>query len=255
MKTPVSPLLRGTACTLSLYHVYLTPLGISLRTVGQLTGQSRAFKITLAPREFARVSRRLPRPLRRKTLHHKLFPLLGIFFKITPHFLKYYLVYGRTHLGIPQLGLGLPLKLRLLKLYRYNRRYTFSYVLSGKLVIFLHKPCLTRIISHRLAQSRLEPLKMRASFFRVYIVGIRKNGFGVAVIELQRYLHLSFLHRFVYIKRLSQKNGFVFVQTLHKLLHSAFIMKSFPASPSLSLVFKRYLYPLVQIRQLPQPVT
>ena len=48
------PLLRGSACALTLDEVQLAAIGIALRTVGKLARQAASVQCTLAPRRWSR---------------------------------------------------------------------------------------------------------------------------------------------------------------------------------------------------------
>src|ERR687893_3074686 len=127
LEVPVTALLGRAARRVALDDVQLAPRRVLGRTVGELAGQRRALQIPLADR-VAHLPRRLARPRGlqglvddRPRLARPLLQELGqIPVRVA--------LDEALDLGVPELGLGLPLELRLTQLDGYNGRQSLPNV-------------------------------------------------------------------------------------------------------------------------------
>src|SRR5919199_1802273 len=186
LEVPVPPLLRAPASGVSLDDVELAPRRVLGRTVGQLAWQRRALEVALAdgvadlPRGLAR-SRRLQRLVDdRLGLGGPLFEELGqIPVRVA--------LDEALDLGVPELGLGLPLELRLAQLDRDDRREALANVVAEEvLLLLLEETLLARVVVYGPRERGPEAREVRPALVRVDVVREGKDRVLEARVPLHR---------------------------------------------------------------------
>ena len=94
--------------------------------------------------------------------------------------------------GLPELGLGLALELRLAQLHRDDRGEPLAAVVAGqRLLLLLEQPLVARVVVQRPRQRGLEAGEVRAALVGVDVVRERERGLDVAAVPLHRDLDLA----------------------------------------------------------------
>ena len=119
----------------STYDVELAQRRVLGKAVGQLAGQGGAFKRAFAPRLVACPARRLPRARSVERFGKQRFGRLRVFFKISRQLVVQHGGDQAAHLGVAELALGLPFKLRVGQLDGDHGGQTFAHVVAGKVFV------------------------------------------------------------------------------------------------------------------------
>src|SRR4051812_5409947 len=192
----IAPLLGRAAGGVALDDEDLGERGIAHRAVGQLAGQRRVLERRLAPGEVARLAGGVAGAgcvygladhharLRRVLLEELGEPLVDGGLD------------EALHRRVAELGLRLPLELRLADLDRDDRGQALADVLALQVgILLLELADLARVLVDRAGQRRAEAGQVRAALVRVDVVGEREQRLLVGVVPLQGDLDLADLLR------------------------------------------------------------
>src|SRR4028119_840189 len=186
LEVSLPALLGRAARRVSLDDVQLAPGRVLGRTIRKLARKRRALQVALAHLVPDRAGRQ-PRPRRLKRLVDDRLSLSRPLLQE----LRQVLVGGALHqaldLGVPELGLGLPLELRLAELYRYDGREPLADVVAGEgLLLLLEESFMPRIRVDGARERRPEAGEVRPALVGVDVVGEREDGVLEAAVPLQR---------------------------------------------------------------------
>ena len=238
MEASVTALLCRTACRVALYDVNFAKLASSIRTIRQFARQRRRTQNALSSRQFTGVSRRVARLLRRDTAKHQFFCNGRVFFQESSHMLGNAFVYEGTNGRVVQLVLRLRFKLRVDQFYGYDRRDTFTHVLTRQSVAVFQDILLSARVVDDFGERHLQAFYVRTAVNRVDVVCVAVNDFVVRFIVLNR--HFAHGIPFLLFKihgRGEQQFFTVFVQFFHERTNTAFIAERVLLLLTLSCVF------------------
>src|SRR5215217_7327451 len=252
LEVPLPALLCATTSRVALDDVQLAPRRILGRTIRQLAGERRALEVALAD-GVAHLPRGLPRP---RGLQRLVDDRLRLGRPLLEE-LGEKAVRGALHeafdLGVPELGLGLPLELRIPQLDRDDCREPLPDVVAGKVLLLLsEEPLPPRVSVDGSRQRSPEAREMRSALVRVDVVGEGEDGVLEAVVPLHRDLDLP--HPLVLA--LEVEDGLVhgilgLVDVRYEVPDAALVLvRDLPAL--LALVHEPDLQPLVEESRLPE---
>ena len=157
------------------------------------------------------------------------------------------------HLRVAQLGLGLPLELRVRHLDADHRHEAFADVLAADALLQVGRQVVAvRVAVDRARERGPEPGQVRAAFLRVDVVGERVHRVGVAVVPLQRDLGVNAVAVAAHVDRRRVDGGLVLVDELDERADAAFVAEG--ALLADALVVQRDQDAAVEERELAQPV-
>ncbi len=223
---------------------------VAVGAVGELAGQRRRLENALAPRQFARVSRRVACALRGYRLHDEFLRLFGILFQIRAEGVGNGFLDLQTHAGVAELGLGLTLELRLGQFDGNDRRQALANVLARELVVLFYKVLLVRVVVDDFGQRVLESDKVRAALLGVDVVGVGIDKLAVPVVILYGVLDLAILEYLFAVDDLGEHRFFVAVEVLDEVLDTAVETERIAALSALAVVNELYFESLVEVRDL-----
>ncbi len=216
LEAAVAPLFGRAACAVTLHNVDFALLGVAARAVGQLAGEREALQRALADDKIACLARRLARTVGRAALLEDVLRLARILLQPAPHGLGDGRRHVTAHLGVEQLELVLPLKLRLNHLDAHNGRHALTRVLAGEVgVALLEHPLLARPVVDNARNGRAQARNVAAPVRRVDGIGKGKDRLGEAVGVLNGGFHVRCVHIHVNVDRRVQ-HGAVAVEVAHK---------------------------------------
>src|SRR5439155_7833495 len=249
---PIPSLLRRAAGRGSLDDETLTVLRVALRALGELRGESLVVHAPLA-RQLARLAGGLPRLGGAHALVDDLARRRRVFLEGFGELVVDDLLDEALDVAVAQLGLRLPLELRLWQPDRDHRRESFPDVVAGDAALeVLEKAVGLRVVRERTGQRRPEPGQVRAALARVDVVREREDALLVTVVVLKRHLDLGVAFLALEEQHLWVQRGLVLVQVLDELDDAALVQES--VAPPVALVLDDDLQAPVQERQLAQPV-
>ena len=185
LEARVTSLLCRAACGVSLYQVELGELCVLFLTVSKLSGECRAFEKSLAACCLACLSCGFASAVCSHCFFQDCLADCGIFLKI---FLKLFgneRIENCSHFAVAELALGLTLKLCLGELYRYDRRKTFTHVLTREVLFALFDDAvLSAVVVKDLCQSCLKADLVRTTFNGVDVICKGEQRLVVAVVIL-----------------------------------------------------------------------
>ena len=156
-------------------------------------------------------------------------------------------------LGVAELGLGLPLELRVRNLDADDAGEPLADVVAGDALLqILREVVFRRVGVDRAGQRRAEPRQVRAALVRVDVVGERVDRLGVAVVPLQRDLGVDAVLVAAHVDRLLVHRRLVLVQVRDERDDAAFVVEL--VALAVALVVERDEDAAVQERQLAQPL-
>ena len=188
----VAALLGRAAGRVALDHEQLGQGRVPHRAVGELARQVRVLERGLAPREIPRLARCLPSPCGL----HALVDDQARLRRILLEKFSEPTVHGRLHEAldrrVAELGLRLPLELRVGELDRDDRGQALADVIALEVVLLLlQQPLLARIGVQRAGQGRAEAAEVRAALVGVDVVGEREQVLLERAVPLERHLDLA----------------------------------------------------------------
>ena len=96
------------------------------------------------------------------------------------------LLHEALHVGVAELGLGLPLELRVGQLDRDDRGESLADVLAGELLVALEELLVRAVLVDDAGQRRAETLLVRAALVGIDRVGERVDALAVRLVPLHR---------------------------------------------------------------------
>src|SRR5918998_5668724 len=179
-------LLARTARRVALDDVQLAPGRVLGRAVCQLARQRRALQVALADR-IPHLARRLTGPRRLQGLVDDRLRLGRMLLQELGQELVRGALDEALDLGVPQLGLGLALELRLAELHRDDGREPLADVVAGEVLLFLlDEPLLASVRVDGARQRRPEARQVSPALVGVDVVGEGEDGVLEAVVPLHR---------------------------------------------------------------------
>ena len=100
------------------------------------------------------------------------------------------------HFGVAELCLGLPLKLRVLKLHADDGGEPFAHILAREFVRFFHVSVFDGVVVESARQSGFKSGDVHAAFRRMDVVGKRQQRLVEIVSVLNGQINLHVLHGF-----------------------------------------------------------
>ena len=163
--------------------------GLRIVQSASLPGKRGALERALAARELPRLSRSLAGPRRRDCLLDDLARVGRVLLEKLGQPRVDGLLDETSHPGVPQLGLRLPLELRVAELHRDDCAKTFADVLALEVVLlFLEEALVSGVLVERPGQSRLEAREVRATLVGVDVVREGEHRLDVRGVPLHRHL-------------------------------------------------------------------
>ena len=221
----VAALLGGAAGGVALHQEQLAALGIALLAIGELAGQAAGIERALAPRQFASFARRLAGARGIDGLGANLASHRGILFETLHQLLVNEAGHRALDIAV-EFSLGLPLELRLRQLHADHRHQTFAHVLA--LEVLLHVLEQALVLPKLIDGSRqrgAEPGKVSAAIDGVDVVGKREDILRIAVVVLERELHVDVVAVAFRVDRRGVQHFFVLVEVLDEFGDAAVVMK------------------------------
>ena len=246
-------LLGRAAGRVALDEVELAERRIGERAVGELARQVADVERRLASREVARLARRFARARRRHGLLDDDVRRARMLLEVRGEPLVDERLDRRLDLGVAELGLGLPLELRLANLHREHRGEAFAHVVAGEREVrLLEEIALLRVRVDDARERGLEAGEVRAAFVRVDVVDEGEDVLVVAVVVLHRELDADVVARRLDVDDFGVQRLAGRVQVLHELLEAALRVEGLRLLLAGALVGERDHHALVQERQLAQ---
>ena len=167
-------------------------VAVAGRAVRELVGHAHAVERGLAARELPRLLRGAARSRRVRSLADDRLGRVRVFLEPTAEVLVGRALYERAHLGVAELGLRLPLELRVGEPHRDDGGEAFAHVVAlERRVLRLQQVARLGVAVDRLRERALETLGVHAAFGRGDAVGVAVQAFVVAGVPLPRDLHLA----------------------------------------------------------------
>ena len=192
LEPPIAPLLGRAAGRLALDDVELAQGRVALLAVGQLARQRAAVERALAADEIARLARRLARARGIDRLADDPARDAGVLLEEGAELVVDDRLDDALDLGVAELGLGLPLELRMRNLDADDRGQPLADVVAADALLqVLRQIVLARVGVDRARQRRAEAREVRAALVGVDVVGEGVERLRVAVVPLQGDLDLD----------------------------------------------------------------
>src|SRR5829696_3686143 len=226
LEVPLPPLLGGPARRVALDDVELAPCRVLGRAIGELAWQRRALQVALADL-LPHGPGREPRPRGLQRLVDDGLGLTGTLLQELGQVTVGRALDETFDLCVPELGLGLPLELRLGELDRDDRGQAFPDVVAGKALLFLlEKALLPGVGVDRARERRPETGEVRAAFMRVDVVGEREDGVLEAAVPLHRDLDVPYLLLALEVEDCLVYGVLRLVDVLHEVPYAAIVLVS-----------------------------
>ena len=214
---PVPSLLGRAAGRITFHQEQFAERRVLLLAVGQLPRQGADLQCPLAPGEIAGLAGRLPGPGRIDRLLQDPLGHLGVFLQVGGELFVHQGLHVPLDLGVPQLGLGLPLELGLGNLHRDHRGQPLPQVLAGD----GHLDVLQQVVGvgvgvHGPGQRRLEADQVGPPLMGVDVVGKGEDLLVIAVVVLHGYFRLHPPLLPFEVDRFRVDGGLVLVEILHE---------------------------------------
>ena len=251
----VTSLLRGSPGAVTLHDEELTLVGVLGRAVGELSRHRVAVEQRLAPREVACLARGDTGPRRLHRLLQDRASLRRMLIEPIREFLVCGLLDQRTHLGVAELRLGLPLELRVAQLHRDDRGEAFTNVLTEQvLVLVLEDALRPGVLVDNVGQGLLEPLLVHAAFGRRDVVGEGVQAFVVAGVPLHCDLDFEVVRLVLERDHALEQRLLRLVEVLHEVLQPTAELVGVFDRRCLALVAQDDLKSAVEEGHLAQPL-
>src|SRR5215208_284209 len=252
LEVPLPALLRATTGRVALDDVQLAPRRVFRREIRQLARQRRALQIPLAD-SVSHLPRGLARPRGLQRLVDDRLRLGGTLLEELGEEAVRGALHEALDLGVPELGLGLSLELRVPHLDRDDGREPLPYVVAGEVLLLLfEEPLPARVSVYSPRERSPEAREVRPALVRVDVVGEGEDGVLEAAVPLHRDLDVP--HPLVLA--LEVEDGLV-----HRVLGLVYVRHEVPDAalvlvgdlPALiTLVDEPDLQPLVEESRLPE---
>ena len=187
----VARLLRGAAGGVALDDEELGQLRVADLAIGELLRHPAAER-ALAPGQVARLARRHPRPGGGDRLRHDLLRVVRVLLEEHRQAGVDRRLDEPAYPRVAQLGLGLPLELRVLELHGDDGGESLAHVLALEVVLLLlQQPLVARVLVQRPRQRRVEAGEVGAALAGVDVVREREDRLRVLVVPLHRHLDVA----------------------------------------------------------------
>src|SRR5690606_34822229 len=187
----VPSLLRAAAGRVSLDEVDLAHRRVADRAVRELPREDATLERALLARQIPRAASRFPRPRRLQRLVDDPPRGLRVLVEEDREVLVHRGLDGAPDLAVAELGLGLPLELRLHHPDAEHARQALADVLSGQALVLLEQLVAPRVVVDRAGERRLEAGQVRAALVRADGVDEGVRVFAEALVVLERELDLG----------------------------------------------------------------
>ena len=232
----LAPLLGGAARGVALHNEEFGASRVAAGAVGQLAGQTAAFERALFPREIARLARRVARLGRHDRLVDDRAGHLRVFLEVGAELLVDDLLDNALHLAVAELGLGLPLELRIGNLDAEHAGDALADVVpADRLLVVLDQLVGLGVGVHRAGERRTEAGEVRAALDRVDVVGEGEDRFVVGLGVLHRDLDDDIVLLALEIDHVRVHRRLVAVEVLDKLQDAAVVFEHLHAAGGLLL--------------------
>ena len=222
LEAPIAPLLGRAARGIALHQVKLAQLGILFLAVGQFSGQTQAVGDALAPREVARLARRLAGARRLHDLVANDLGLVGVFLKVNAQRLGQNVRHQGLNVAGHQLVLGLRGKRGGGQLDAQHAGQALAHVIARDLDLGLFGDvALVAVGVDRAGHRRPKRREMRAAVALGDVVGEALRHLGEGVGPLRRQLHRHALARALAIEDFFMQRLAVAVEVLHEGFQAA----------------------------------
>ena len=202
LEAAVTPLLGTATGAVTLDDVELGFGRITLGAVGQLARQAEAVQATLALHQLTRLARSFARSRRDEALLDDATGNLGILLQEGSQRVIDDSLHCARDIGVTQLALGLPLKLRLGQLHRDDRGQTLAHILSGKRFVRLQEAVALAVLVQGAGECGTKSAEVRATIDGVDVVGEGVGRFAVRVVVLQSHFDQAGGHLPLHVERL-----------------------------------------------------
>src|SRR5437879_2059276 len=248
----VAALLGRAAGGFALHDKNLAIGWIALLAIGQFPGQASRIHGRFSAGQFARLAGRLAGPRRVNALSDNAARDGGVLIEVFPEPLINKLLHLALDIAI-ELAFSLSFELRLGQLHGYDRDQSFADVIASDrdaIFLFLEHTRSTGEVVDRPRQRGTESGKMRAAIDRVDGIGEGKDVFRVAIVILQRDLHLDVIALAFDVNRGVVKRLLAAIEVLDEFHDSAgeAKLRGFFAA----LILKRDLQAFIQESQFAQ---
>ena len=185
MVAPVAPLLRRAAGGIAFNQVNLAQRRISLLAISEFSRQRPGIERTLAACQIFGFAGRLAHARRFHAFSDDLLRFTRVFAHVARKFLVHQRFDDALHFAVAQLGLGLPLELRLGNFHADHRRQALAHVFALQILVVLFQMAAVKgVIVDRAGERGTKSDQMGATLDGVDVVGEGKNVFRVAVVPL-----------------------------------------------------------------------
>ncbi len=255
LEAAVAALLGGAAGRVALDEIDLAERGIGKRAVGELPGQQARLEPAALAHQLARLARGFARArgadrFRDDGAGHARILVEEVAQRFVHHALD-----DPLDLGVAELGLGLPLELRLLHLHVQHRVQALAHVVAGERELFLlEEAVLLRPFVDRARERGLEAGEVCAAFVGVDVVHEGERILAVLIVVLHGTLDLHVFARGLEGDRLGMQRAAAAQHPLHEFRETALVVVRLRLSLARALVFERDGEGLVQEGELAQPV-
>src|SRR5688572_6600546 len=224
---PVASLLRGSSGGFTFDDVELAVGGITLLAIGELSRKAAAVERTLAPYQVPGLAGRLTGTSRIDSLADDALCNRGVLLEELSETIVDDRFDNAFDLGIPELGLRLPLELRSWNLDADDAGQTLADVIAADAGVLqvLRQVVLHGVGVDRSRQGRAETREVRATLVGVDVVGEREHQFRIGVVPLQRDLGVDAVLVTLHEDRLVVDNRLVLVQVLDERDDAAFVLE------------------------------
>ena len=203
LKTPVAPLLGGTACAVPLDDEQFGLLRIPFGAVGQFAGQGHGFQGALADDQVPGLARGQSGPVGGLALLDDLFGLPGVGFQPLAERLTHHRLHDVAHLRVEELHLGLGFELGVGEFDADDGREPFTRVLTGEVgFIVLEQAVFARVIVEGAGDRGTQSRQVGAAVGGVDGVGERVHRFHVLRGVLDGRLHQDVVDLFLHVDRI-----------------------------------------------------
>lgn len=198
---------------------------IAVGAVRQLARQADAFERALAADGFAGLARRFAGTGGEHRVVADVLRDLRMLLKIGAQLVVDHRLHDAAHLGVAELGFGLPLELRIRHLHTDHRRQAFAHIGSRQRRVVLHHRL--GIVVDGAGQRGLEAGQVRTAFDGVDVVRVAVDVFGGAVVVLHRHFHVDTVAFAVEIDHIGIDHRLVHVEHRHEFADAAFVVEGF----------------------------
>jgi hypothetical protein len=220
------PCLAVPPARFTLDEIDFAAFWIAFGAVGELAGQAATVQSTLAAGKIARLASGLTGA---RCIDGLVDDALGdgrILLEIGAQALVHKRLHGAGDVGV-ELALGLALELRLRQLDADDGDQALAHIVAAQILLHVleESELLADGVDGARERAVRKPGKMRAAVDGVDVVGEAEDGLGVAVVVLQRDVHLDAVARGLHHDRLVVENCLAAVEMLDELGDAAGVLE------------------------------